>query len=1029
MYRLGDPNANCTRGNGRPDSEDLDEDGNLDKRERYRRFVIPLDGSSPFLARDRHETGTGFRLYRIPLRDPAALDVGGAITDAELRAVRHLRLTVTGKRSDSFVLARLGIVGSTWIKRSLTGVLRGRGGDTLSVHGRVDVGPVSKLTEGNGYVSPPLVIEQLDDPTAAFGGQGIEFNERSLSIAFGGVQSGERAEVYRRFPQRPRDFLSYREARLWVVATEGDFGLETPNYFFVKIGTDNRNFYLYRKRMKPLGSTRGLREEDWLPEVIIRFDEWLALRRQAEERLLAEPRLAGDAALTLWSADSTYAVVMQERGRAPNLASVREISLGVMNETGRTVAGEVWVDELRLTRGIRDAGTATAFHAELRGGEFLQSRITYRNRGGFFRQLKSGPTFQDDRNLDARATLQLARFAPVSWGLEAPLSVTHERESGTPILLGRSDVRADRLPGLRSPGFDRTRVDFSLRRPAADEGGLWDTVIGGLDLRAGFDRSSFRTITTENEGAGLDASAGYGLAFEPREVPLFPGRAGSVVRALLPSFLEERIAGTRLRLTPESFRVEAEFLNHDLSTRRFDRIVRHPGDSAVVARDVPRRLLTATASLVLRPLESLVASADLISGRDLLSVEQLSDNPAVQELLIPDRRRLAGADFGWETDRQLRTRLSFRPRLSDWARTSIDVSTIYVSERNPDLIEGYPAQTDSVFTLLRNVDGQRNLTANFALDLGQVSPENRDPFVAWLVGSLDPLTFTYSAGVTSRFNRDAVEPGGVYQLGWGGREDFLMIGADSAVTLSERGRVNVRGGIRLPLSSSFALAYERSENQTLDTRSDREMLRQVWPDIRASTEVTFRGSVSRALERVSLSSGYRKETRALEFGATTAQDRFREDREVPMSVTLDFPGGVLLIYRGRLTRGESADPTGGTTREGNTHSLVASANVPAPLAALRRQGTPLRLALDLAYSDEIQCRVAGRGSPCVAFVDQLDRVASLSLDSSWNDLEMGVRFRYLDRRSFVGQRAGLTRFQLNIFGQFVLTEALFSRSS
>ena len=204
VYPLGDSNANCTRGNGRPDTEDLDEDGNLDTLERYRRFVIRLDGASRYLVRDQHETGTSFRLYRVPLRDPSGVDVGGAITEAELRAVRHLRMTVTGKRNDSFVLTRMGIIGSTWIKRSLTGVLTGLGADTASIQGRVEVGPVSRVTAGDSYVSPPGVIEQLDDPTLAFGGQGIEFNERSLSIGFEDVLPGDRVEVYNRFPQRPR---------------------------------------------------------------------------------------------------------------------------------------------------------------------------------------------------------------------------------------------------------------------------------------------------------------------------------------------------------------------------------------------------------------------------------------------------------------------------------------------------------------------------------------------------------------------------------------------------------------------------------------------------------------------------------------------------------------------------------------------------------------------------------------------------------------------------------------------------------
>ncbi|HSR42910.1 MAG TPA: hypothetical protein VLL48_12075, partial [Longimicrobiales bacterium] len=94
IYRLGDARAVCTRNNGRQDSEDLDGDGNLDSREKYLRYVVELSGASPYLARTRSETLTDFRLYRIPLEDLRAVEVGGVVTEADLRAVKNVRLTL-----------------------------------------------------------------------------------------------------------------------------------------------------------------------------------------------------------------------------------------------------------------------------------------------------------------------------------------------------------------------------------------------------------------------------------------------------------------------------------------------------------------------------------------------------------------------------------------------------------------------------------------------------------------------------------------------------------------------------------------------------------------------------------------------------------------------------------------------------------------------------------------------------------------------------------------------------------------------
>lgn len=1024
-YRLGDPDANCTRNNGEKDSEDLDEDGNLDTLERYRRFVIRLDGSSPYLVRDRDETRTGFRLYRVPVRDPSGVDVGGAITDAELRAVRHLRMTVAGNRRDSFVLARMGIVGSTWIKRSETGVLTGFGGDTASVRGRVEVGPVSKLTAGDAYTSPPGVIAELDDPSAHISGQGIEFSERSLSISFGGISPGDRVEVYNRFPQRPRDFLSYREARLWVVAPRGDFGSETPVFFFVKIGTDDRNFYFFRKRLEPTVLPGTVREGEWLPEVVIQLDEWLNLRRGAERSLIIEPRAAGDPPLVQWSADSTYAVVLQDRGRAPNLAAVREMSMGVLNGAGVPVSGEVWVDELRLSRGIRDAGLVSALDAELQGGEFLHSRASFRSRSGYFRQLRASPTFQDDRSLDAQSTLRLGRFAPESWGLQIPLSVTYGREDQFPIFLGRSDVQADRLRGLRRPGFDQTRVDLAFWRAGPERRGFWNAVLDGFDVRVGMSRSSVRTITTESDGRSVDAFVGYGVRPPPREVPLFPGWAGSVLRRILPPFLGERLAAARVRWTPVSVAFRSELLDRELNTSRFDRIIRTDRDTLVVATEAPRRQVAASADIVLRPFPSLTAEADVLSGRDLLAVEELAEDEESRDLLAAERNRLAGIDLGWEVDRHLRTKLVYEPRLSDWAGTELEMTTIYLSERNSDLIETRHTPTGTAPALLRNVDGQRRLTATLWLDPEGMLAQAGGMTVGRWIRALDTLDLHYESGLTSRFNRQPVVPGTIYELGWGGRDDFLVIGGDSASTLSDRKLIRVGGGLLLPGSSSVDLGYEHSRHQTLDTRSDRRDRREVWPDVTVGvTNLVPPGFLAALLQRLSLSAGYRRETRTLQFGAGARQNRFRDEQAAPVTVTFVFPQNVSLTYRGRREDSDIRDPTGNTRGERNSHTVSATATLRSPVAAFRNRDVPMRIALSVAYRNEVRCRIQSEAAPCVAFIDQLSREASVSVDSTLRDYQLGARLHYLDQRSFVGLRAGVTRFQLTVFGHFVLTPDL-----
>src|SRR5690606_114159 len=188
------------------------------------------------------------------------------------------------------------------------------------------VGPVSRLTDGAAYSSPPGVSDQLADPSQQFGGGAIEFNEKSLRLGYDGLLPGERAEVYYRYPQQPRNFLTYRQVRLWAVAPEGDWGSGAGERLVIRVGTDPRNFYLYQTPLRPAAAPGAGAPAEWVGRPID-FDPWLALRAEAEQRV---PR-TGFTQDTLWSADSTYALVYEDRARAPNLAAVREITFAVYN--------------------------------------------------------------------------------------------------------------------------------------------------------------------------------------------------------------------------------------------------------------------------------------------------------------------------------------------------------------------------------------------------------------------------------------------------------------------------------------------------------------------------------------------------------------------------------------------------------------------------------------------------------------------------------------------------------------------------
>ncbi len=284
---------------------------------------------------------------------------------------------------------------------------------------------------------------------------------------------------------------------------------------------------------------------------------------------------------------------------------------------------------------------------------------------------------------------------------------------------------------------------------------------------------------------------------------------------------------------------------------------------------------------------------------------------------------------------------------------------------------------------------------------------------------LRPVSWTWQGGLFSRFNRDPVDPGLGYQFGWTGLGGYRVLDGDTAATLTDRSAHQVSWGV---LADHLGLdaTYARTEVATLDTRADRTVRTETWPDLRASVDGLPAGDVlGGALERISLSAGIRRARRQLVYGQA-AQRRLLDDRSVPLDLTLAWAGGLVTSYRAGFETGTGEDPTGDTERERTTHRLSVTSSFLPPFGLAARVSRPVRLSLLASYVAERECRVPVGRPECVAFVDQLNRALSMTLDSQVRSLEVGIQASYTDRQSYVGQRRGSTQFQLSVFGQFLL---------
>ncbi|MBX6365447.1 MAG: hypothetical protein IRZ00_16375, partial [Gemmatimonadetes bacterium] len=947
-------------------------------------------------------------------------------------------------------LTRFHLAGSRWTKREPGGLYVGPIGVDSALDAEsagFQVGAASRLTIGTGYSSPPGVFDQLQDPSRRFDLGGIEINEKALRLAATRLGANERAEVYYRYPQQPRNFLNYRQLRLWAVTRAGSWGAGGDDQLLVKVGSDPRNYYLYRDRLAPPADpvTTG----SWR-QITVQFEEWFRLRALAEDslaRLGARP--VGAPPLAIWSADSAYAVVLDDRARAPNLAAVRELSLAVYHGGTLPEAAEVWINDLRLGGAMTDPGVAGSIALDIRAGDFLTANASFSSQGALFHQLNQDATYQRSGEALLNVTAQLGQILPATWGLEAPLTVSVGRTGLTPSFLQGTDVRADELVGLRETGGGNTRIGFSLRRSTPSSNPLVSLLLDGTSLRIGYTSAHTGTITSLDESASFDGTLSYEKRPGARQVDIVPAFLERALRALVPDNLEKselfrRIAGAKLRWSPEAITLSSSYYDQNARAYRYDGILALPSDTAIAPALSPRLGLTENAHVAFHPFESLVAEVGWNSTRDLLPPDRATQQAREREAIARARGGLGGLDLGWETNRGVTTGLTFRPTITPWLRPGFTYTARFRGDRSPSYLELIPlVDGDTLAIMQRQFQQERQVSRTLQFDPagfitavvgkkpGRFGGTRLQRLAHGIFDPFRPIELTWDGGLNSQFQRAGSAPGTAYQLGLGDLDAFRLVGADTAVNAGMRQAFRARSGVRLPFGTDITASYDRSRSDAYDLRGGRGVQTQrTWPNVQVSwMTVPIPKSLSGVVTRASLSGGLQRTFREDVFGSLLAERgegaaltrRGQSDEtNLPFQVSIGLGTTMTASYNLTLTNGTVSDPTGNAQKDGINQSVSISGFVQMPAALKASIPNPVQATLSLSQQGDRQCRVqvGVQMGACVPFVDYITRRFNLTLDTEINDLSVGLQMSYNARRSNIGTLNGNSQFQLSLFGQF-----------
>ncbi len=998
LYYFGDLRSRCGRRNGAVDSEDLDGDFRLDSvvgvraAEDFVRYVFPI-GDERYYVRDGGMVpapdsagggASGWRLYRIPFRIDT-IQVG----QPNLRQVQAVRLTVVAPQTAApgapdpqvyFALSRVRLVGSRWLKRAETPIA-GLAGEVGTGAGEVAVTLISTADPNLGYTSPPGVTDQADRAGANLQVGATEINERSLRLLARGLARGERAEAFLRFTgEGDKNFLRYRRLRAWARG-RGPGWDDGDLEFYLKVGKDPENFYLYRARA---------RTASWEPEVVVDLDRWLALRAAVEQAWLsgAGPQVGpGCPDTTLVPAgsayvacDGPYLVHVRDPGTAPpNLAGVQEIAVGMLRVESRIFVdqAELWVDDVRLDDVIQDAGYAGALDVSLTAANLLDVAFNLTRRDGQFRQLDDDPRFVTDGALSLGGTARLERFLPARWGLAAPLTVRYVETESTPFYLSGTDVRADALAGLRTPRSTAVSYALSLRRTRRSAGTLGRLLLDPLGFSGtyatGDTRSDLATATSSSYAVSLD----YALA---------------------PPAATVSLAGLRLRLSPQSLRFRSGLAHSEAQRSVYQVPVTRLADSAVVPARSLTRLWRNSAGLDLAPMGGIQLRMDVTSVRDL---RDYGDSTTMGLITKQESKSLFGRDIGFESQRVVGTLLAVTPRGPAWLRPRATVSSTFTLTRDPNA--GRPARdTSGAFHLPTSFSNGQRVDLGAQLDVGglgrRLLPDSGVPtrLLAWLT----PVDVSLSRTLSSVYSQTGLTPSFGYQLGLGGLDGLRSEGNELATSATRATNVALAGGAVLPLRLRLRVGYQENRGLTWVLRNAVQIPIRTraldWPSLGATWSVTPPGAVGRWLTSFTLQANYRdRETENEQPGTTGASISRSSDRSFGPSLALTWRGGILTSLD--LLASDNDQLLAGNrfhTSRDQQNASVAFA-FPSPLRVTRAP-TTIRTTARYSISRQTTCLQSSGEPACVPYVDSRQDDAQLTLDTSLSPtLSAGLQMAYV----------------------------------
>ena len=702
----------------RPDTEDLNNNGVLDRRNSYYHYEIDLASSHYEVAGTQNE---GWRQLRVPLFGPHVERVG--LPDSTRIEYARLMLA-SGPRPGveepvRAEIALVEIVGNKWQEDEVVRL------DERFPIGDREVLDVTVLgtDKSQSYRPPPGVKIRRNVQSRT------REREQSLVLAYENLEPGHQMSATR-ILTRAANYTSYERLRMYVYGDssgtiEYAHGDSSDLVLFVRFGVDSTNYY---EAISPIfpgweGGRKGWKgnQVDVDLPVISQLKALLQSGRAdtttgefyytyrvldprgapldgkttiAQRELEALHAAGYDPQVERFSLDQVFArsglrsgeeAIYRVRGN-PSMQSIKQLSLGLRNRAeNRAYSGRVLLDELRLDEARNDPGLAAYAQLNTKLADFanLGGNVLWRQEN--FRSFTGQGGNSTDREAGLSVSTNAQKLLPSSWGFLIPLKMNLSRTTSLPRFGPGSDVELTDEEKLEQQAVrSKEFYDVSISRRQG-KNFLLRWTLDQMNLRLSHSREhSSDPVRPINEREAQTMNFNYSMPL-PKPALRFMG--------WLPSFMPEGWTRLEFRPLPSSLTYSAN------GSRRTSRLLRRGDDEPTEQEDFT---LVETYASKLSPLSGLSANYNLKIDRDL------------RKKFALDKR-----SFGREVGRRQTADLSLSLRLVSWLDQNYTFKANYEEQNDPAQRRG-AAPIDSIsglpFTTL-DINNRNDLSARLNLKI------------------------------------------------------------------------------------------------------------------------------------------------------------------------------------------------------------------------------------------------------------------------------------------------------------------------